>query len=105
MMDPVLPLRSRADFYASAHPGPEDILLIVEVADSSLGFDREEKVSLYAAAGIPDVWLVDLVGKTLSVYRKPAHGTYSEVAHHRSDAIIAIPGLPEAQLAVSELAL
>jgi Uma2 family endonuclease len=98
-------LRPRADFYAVAHPGPEDILLIVEVADSSLGFDREDKIPLYAAGGVPEVWLVDLVSKTLSVYRRPAHGAYTEVTHHRSGATVPIPGLPEAQLAVSELAL
>ena len=98
-------LRPRPDFYASAHPGPEDVLLIIEVADSSLGFDREDKIPLYAAAGIPEVWLVDLLGKSLTVYRRPAHGTYEEVTPHRSGASIAIPGLPKALLAVGELAL
>ena len=98
-------LRPRPDFYAKEHPGPEDVLLIVEVADTSLGFDREEKIPLYAAAGIPEVWLVDLAGKALVVYSRPAQGNYTEVTRHRSGATIAIPGLPEAQLAVSELAL
>ncbi len=98
-------LRPRSDFYANSHPVPEDVLLIIEVADTSLAFDREEKFPLYAAAGIPEVWLVDLVGKSLSVYRRPAQGTYTEVTRHRSGATIPIPGLPEAELAVSELAL
>lgn len=53
-------LRPREDFYESAHPGPEDVLLIVEVADSSIGIDRHVKVPLYARAGVPEVWLVDL---------------------------------------------
>jgi Uma2 family endonuclease len=98
-------LRPRSDFYSKAHPAPEDVLLIIEVAESSLAFDREEKFPLYAAAGIPEVWLVDLVGKSLSVYRRPAQGTYTEVTRHHSGATIPIPGLPEAELAASDLAL
>ena len=98
-------LRPHSNFYADSLPGPDDVLLIVEVADTSLGFDREEKIPLYAAAGIPEVWLVDLVGKALNVHRRPAQGNYTEVTRHRSGATIDIPGLPEAQLAVSDLAL
>lgn len=98
-------LRPRADFYANSHPGPEDILLIVEVADTSLAFDREEKVPLYAAVGIPEVWLVNLVDKSLTVHRRPVQGSYTEVTRHSSDAMIAVPGLSEARFAVSDLAL
>ena len=97
-------LRSRPDFYSNSHPGPEDVLLIIEVADTSLAFDREEKIPLYAAAGISEVWLVDLVDKSLSVFRSPAQGTYSDVKRYRVDASIPIPGLPDAQLAIKELA-
>lgn len=98
-------LRPRADFYANEHPGPGDVLWIVEVADTSLAFDREEKIPLYAAAGIPEVWLVELVDKSLSVFRHPAQGNYTEVTRHRAGGAIAIPGLPDASLAVSDLAL
>ena len=98
-------LHPREDFYANAHPGPDDVLVIVDVADSSLVFDRDEKIPLYAAAGIAEVWLVDLVDKSVGVYRRPTHGAYTEITRHCSGATIAIPGLPEAQLAVNELAL
>lgn len=98
-------LRPRADFYAKEHPGPADVLLIVEVADTSLAFDREEKIPLYAAAGIPEVWLVDLVDKSVSVFRLPVQGAYTEVTRHRAGAAIPVPGLPEAALAVSDLSL
>ena len=98
-------LRVRADFYSNAHPGPEDVLLFVEVADTTLAFDREEKIPLYAAAGISEVWLVELVDKSLSVFRRPEQGTYTEVTRHRSGETIAIPGLPGAFLAVGDLAL
>jgi Uma2 family endonuclease len=49
-------LKPRPDFYAAGHPGPQDVLLVIEVADSSIGFDREIKIPLYARAGIPEVW-------------------------------------------------
>ena len=98
-------LRPRPDYYANAHPGPADVLLIIEVADTSLAFDREEKIPLYAAAGIPEVWLVDLADRSLCVFRRPDHGTYAEVTRHRPDATIAIPGLSGVQLAVGELGL
>ncbi|MBI4664267.1 MAG: Uma2 family endonuclease [Verrucomicrobia bacterium] len=98
-------LRPKPDFYASSHPEPGDVLLLVEVADTSLAFDREEKIPLYAAAGIPEVWLVDLVGKSISVFRRPAQGTYTEVTRHRSGATISVPGLPDASLAVNDLAM
>ena len=67
-------LKSRADLYGESHPGPSDVYLIVEVADSSLRFDRERKIPLYAAAGIPEVWLIDLIGRCLIRHRQPVAG-------------------------------
>ncbi|GIX47745.1 MAG: hypothetical protein KatS3mg131_1956 [Candidatus Tectimicrobiota bacterium] len=55
-------LRPRPDFYAAEHPGPEEVLLVVEVAETSAEYDREVKVPLYARFGVPEVWLVDLAG-------------------------------------------
>ncbi len=72
-------LRPHQDFYASAHPTPHDILLLIEVADSSLEYDREIKVPLYARAGIPEVWLVDLPEDRVLVYRQPAAQGYQEI--------------------------
>jgi Uma2 family endonuclease len=71
-------LRPRADFYADSDAGPADTLLIVEVADTSEHYDRLVKVPLYARAGIPEVWLVDLNAATVTVYRQPAAGGYAE---------------------------
>jgi Uma2 family endonuclease len=98
-------LRPRPDFYANSHPASEDIFLIVEVADTSLAFDREEKILLYAAAGIASVWLVDLVAKSLSVYGRPGPAGYAEVTSHRGGDTITIPGLADTSLTLSELAL
>lgn len=73
-------LRRRADFYAAGErPGPDDVLLLIEVADSSLRFDRTVKVPLYARAGIPEVWIVDLNRRVVEVHREPGDGRYAMV--------------------------
>jgi Uma2 family endonuclease len=55
-------MRPRPDFYGTAHPGPEDVLLLVELAETSAEYDRQVKVPLYARWGFPEVWVVDLEG-------------------------------------------
>ena len=93
-------LKPRPDFYAGAHPGPDDLLLLVEVADASADYDRQVKLPLYARAGVPEGWLVDLDGRAVEVYRRPsAHGydTTERVARGQS---LPVPGLPDARLAV-----
>ncbi len=72
-------LRRRDDFYRERHPQPDDVLLIVEVAASSLRFDRKKKTPLYARHGIPEIWLVDLGGRRLVRYRAPSHGSFTLV--------------------------
>jgi Uma2 family endonuclease len=69
-------LRHRPDFYEQGHPTPADILLVVEVADSSTQFDREIKLPLYAQAMLPEVWLVNLPDDTIERYSQPANGAY-----------------------------
>ena len=71
-------LRPRADFYAESDAGPADALLIVEVADTSEHYDRQVKVPLYARAGIPEVWVVDLTAATVTAYRGPSATGYTE---------------------------
>ena len=70
-------LRYREDFYSKSHPRANDVLLIVEVADTTLQYDREIKLPLYASAGIPEVWLVDVEGKTVEIYSHPEEGRYA----------------------------
>jgi Uma2 family endonuclease len=67
-------LRPRADFYTTAHPGPADVLLVIEVADTSLAYDLGTKVPLYARHGIPEVWVIDAATRRTSVFRQPAGG-------------------------------
>jgi Uma2 family endonuclease len=64
------------ELYRKAHPGPDDVLLVIEVADSSLAYDRGEKLARYAMAGIPEVWIVDLRGDRFLVFRCPKDGNY-----------------------------
>jgi Uma2 family endonuclease len=62
------------------HPGPADVLLVVEVADSSLAIDRGRKRRMYARAGIAEYWIVDLAADRLEVYRDPLRARYRSVA-------------------------
>jgi Uma2 family endonuclease len=72
----VVLLRPRPDFYRHRHPRPEDVLLLVEVADASLRYDRTVKLPLYAVAAIPEVWIVDVAGGAVEIYRDPTPGGY-----------------------------
>lgn len=62
------------DDYDHRHPGPEDILFLIEVSDSSLNFDRTVKLPLYAEAGIPQYWIINVAAKSIEVYRNPRGG-------------------------------
>ena len=70
-------VRARDDFYRDAHPGPADVLLVIEVADTSTEIDRVEKVPLYSRSGIPEVWVIDLGASHIEVYRTPTSGGYA----------------------------
>ncbi len=69
-------LRPREDFYEQEHPTASDVLLVVEVADTSIAYDHEIKLPLYARAGVPEVWLVDLANAGVEIYAEPANGEY-----------------------------
>lgn len=89
-------LKPRDDYYASFHPRAEDVLLLVEVADTSVPYDREVKVNLYAKSGVNEVWLVNLQAQQVITCRLPSPSGYTEVKEYgRSDHIspLAFPGL------------
>ncbi|MFZ1431025.1 MAG: Uma2 family endonuclease [Geminicoccaceae bacterium] len=71
-------LRPRADGYRTGHPTAADVLLLVEVADSSLAYDRGPKLALYARHGVAEVWIVDLAGRSIEVCGKPGPHGYAE---------------------------
>ena len=82
-------LKPRDDFYVTAKPVPEDVLLLVEVSDSSLEFDREVKGELYAEAGIPEYWIVNPEEACVEIHRDPQRdGTWRDVrTAKRGDSI------------------
>jgi Uma2 family endonuclease len=91
-------LRPPLDRYREKLPTPEDVLLLVEVADTSLEFDREVKLPLYAEAGIPEVWLVNLKENLLEVYRDPRGGRYREIRLLSPEEEVSPTLLPEVSL-------
>ncbi|MEM0980679.1 MAG: Uma2 family endonuclease [Cyanobacteria bacterium P01_H01_bin.58] len=64
--------------YSTHHPRPDEVLLVIEVADSSLKYDREVKAPLYEAAGIQDYWILDVIEHQLYTFRQPMNGHYQE---------------------------
>ncbi len=96
----VVLLRWRADYYASGHPGPEAVLLVVEVSETSLAYDREVKVPLYARPGVPEVWVVDVEGRALWVHRMPEREGYRGVFRLVVGEEVAPQAFPEHRLAV-----
>jgi Uma2 family endonuclease len=93
-------LRPQPDFYASRLPGPSDILLIVEIAESSIAYDREVKTRLYAEAGVSEYWLVDLDDRVVWCHTEPRGGGYHKVRQCRSGQSIAPESLPDCRIAV-----
>jgi Uma2 family endonuclease len=88
---------------ADHHPQPDDILLLIEVADTSLEDDRGEKLEIYAEASIHEYWIVNLIDEQIEVYRKPTGRTYQEQSTYRGDAEIHPLALPTATLQPSRL--
>lgn len=84
-------------------PFPQDVMLLVEVADSSLAFDRTTKLATYAQASISDYWIVNLVDEQIEVYRKPDQGSYRDRTVYRGDEEIRPLTLHSASLAPSRI--
>jgi Uma2 family endonuclease len=96
-------LRPRTDYYRSSLAGPGDVLLIVEVALSSLRFDRDDKIPLYAHHGIPEVWLVDVDAKRLIRYGNPQQDAYARSDEPDLGCPLEIAALPETRVDLSKL--
>ncbi len=95
-------LRPRADFY-SAHPRPEDTLLVIEVAEASLAFDRQVKAPLYGMNGIAELWIVDLLGQAIEVYRQPSARGYLEVRRSNRGSPLGMLAFPGLELSAAEI--
>jgi Uma2 family endonuclease len=96
-------IQPRDDFYALALPRADEVLLIVEVADTTLRYDREIKIPLYARHGLPEVWLIDVEGRTLTVFERPADGRYRNERRVRPSGALAPKALPGVEMDLSRL--
>lgn len=96
-------LRPRPDDYADAKPEPPDVLSIIEVADASLEFDREDKLPIYAEAAIREYWIVNLPDEVIEVYRDPAGKSYRSRRVARHGDSLTLLALPNVTIAVSDI--
>ena len=96
-------LRPRADSYGTGHPSPGDVLLLIEVADSSLAFDRGRKRALYARFGIPEYWVVDIDGGQVEVCRDPVPTGYATLEPAGADAVLTVARLPDIAVPVRDV--
>src|SRR5947209_17059868 len=95
-------LRWREDFYRSAHPTPADVLLVVEVADTTVETDRKVKVPLYARAAVPEAWLVNIPDERIEVYSDPSGDAYGQVKQFGRGEQAKSPTLKELVVSVGE---
>lgn len=96
-------LKLRPDYYTSSHPTAADVLLLIEMADSSLRYDRSRKLALYARAGIPEYWIVDLNGERVEVCRQPHGDEYLQRTVHLRGATLTITAFPDVAFLVDDL--
>ena len=99
----ILLLRPRDDFYAAGHPRGADVLLLIEVADTTLRLDRRVKIPLYAAVGVAETWLCDLVAERVEVYSQPIGGTYSAARTLDRGEAVAPAAFPDVVVAIDDL--
>jgi len=96
-------LRPRAVPYKDRQAHAEDVVLVIEVAESSLYYDRSTKLRLYAAAGIAEYWVVDCAAESIDVYRTPEAGGYRDVRRVTGVATIALQAFPDVSLTIGEI--
>ncbi len=96
-------LRRKPDYYASGHPTPADVLLLVEVAETSADPDRRAKMPLYARSGVQEAWLVDLQQETATVYRHPFAGGYRTARVLRRGGQVSPIAFPDRAISVADI--
>jgi Uma2 family endonuclease len=96
-------LRRRADYYRSGKPRPADVLLVIEVADTSLARDRDLKLPAYGHAGIAATWVVDLAGGVVIAGTRPGGEGYALVTVHPRGGRLVVPEFPDVALSVEEI--
>ncbi len=96
-------LRARQDFYRYRAAVPDDVLLLIEVADSSVDYDRNEKLPRYARAGVPEVWITVLPERIIEAHTEPSGGRYTHTRVFVSGDTISPSALPDIELVVSDI--
>ena len=96
-------LRWRDDFYRNGHPAPGDVLLLIEVADSTVEFDRTVKLPAYARAGIPELWIAARPERRIEAYTEPAGNEYATVRYFGPGETVAPQAFPDITLAVNRI--
>ena len=95
--------RRRAVPYKDREAYAEDVLLLIEVADTSLRYDRSTKLRLYAAAGVPEYWLVDCTTESIEVFRSPDAEGYRDVSRIEGEGTLTVEAVPDVTLQVGEI--
>jgi Uma2 family endonuclease len=96
-------LAPRADYYRSRHAVADDVLLAIEVSDTTLSYDRGRKMALYARFGVPEFWVVDVNSRRLYLHRQPSESTYLEISTLEAPSSMLIERLPGVALDLSWL--
>ena len=96
-------IKARGDYYTTAHPGPRDTLLVIEVADSSLAYDLNEKAPRYAKSMIPEMWLVDLEAEVVRVFTRPGPSGYANEREMPRGSTIASASVEGLRVEVNEI--
>ena len=96
-------VRSRPDFYADSHPGPDHALLVVEVSETTVSFDTGRKAALYAESGIREYWVVNLPAEAIVVHRDPEGKSYVSVERHHRGAVLRPRAFPELEVPVDSV--
>jgi len=91
------------DVYYHRHPDASDVLLVIEVSDSSAAYDRIKKGRIYSRAWIPEYWIIDIPASRLEVYRSPGHEGYAEKRELRRDDSVSCMALPDLTIELSEI--
>ena len=99
----VMLLRWRDDFYRNGHPGPADVWLLIEVSDTSVDYDRSVKLAAYAAAGIPEAWIVNRPDRRIEFYADPVGDEYATVRYYGPGESIAPQAFPDVVLQVDQI--
>lgn len=96
-------LKRRDDFYRAKIPDAADVMLLIEVSDTSLAFDQSIKLNLYARYGVTEYWVVDVTAKRVLVHRQPSQGAYAQQVEVLGQETVSPLAFPDFKIAVSEL--